>query len=95
MQTLYTSARFIRWGHRPSDIPVGILETDFQVYYRPRSGEIIELVASVRPSVRLSVCLFVCMFVRALPAEPFRSHYQSSGVCLCVCNQWAYAGNCA
>ena len=30
-------------------------------FYRPRSGKIIELVASVRPSV--------CMFVRALPAE--------------------------
>ena len=28
-------------------------------------------------------------------AKSNRSHYQSSGVRLCVCNQWAYAGNCA
>ncbi len=33
----------------------------------------------------------------ALPsaAKSNRSHYQSSGVRVCVCNQWAYAGNCA
>ncbi len=33
----------------------------------------------------------------ALPsaAKSSRSRYQSSGVHLCVCNQWAYAGNCA
>ncbi len=65
-------------------------------YYRPRSeGD--NVLGSVRPSVRP----FVCLFVRALLFEPFDqkgwnlTHYQSSGVCLCVCNQWAYAGNCA
>ena len=34
----------------------------------------------------------------ALPsaANSYRSHYQSNGnVCLCVCNQWANADNCA
>ncbi len=33
----------------------------------------------------------------ALPsaAKGNRSHYQSSGIRLCVCDQWAYAGNCA
>ncbi len=52
-----------------------------------------ELVASLR------LCVWVCGCVRgsALPsaAKSNSSHYQSSGVCLCVCNQWAYAGNCA
>ncbi len=61
-------------------------------FYRPRSGEIIELVASVRPSV----CPFVCMFVRALPAEPAKSKEESlpvQGDRLCVCNQSACAVN--
>ncbi len=52
--------------------------------YRPRREKIIDLVASVRP--------FVCLSVLS---RLNRSHYQSSGVRLCVCDQWAYAGNCA
>ncbi len=44
--------------------------------YRPRSREIMHLVASVRPSV----CLFVC----SLPVQC---------ICLCVCDQGAYAAH--
>ena len=49
-------------------------------YYRSRSGEIMYLIASVRPSVRL--------YVRALLFEPFdldfwKSHYQSK-IVVCV-----------
>ncbi len=38
--------------------------------------------------------------VRVCPSSPVWtrsnwSHYKSWGVRLCVCNQWAYAGNCA
>ena len=51
----------------PADMGRSRLRLHEAGFYRPRSGEIIELVASVRPSV----CPFVCMFVRALPAEPF------------------------
>ncbi len=39
------------------------------------------LVASVRP--------FICLFVCALLSEPLPVH----SVCLCACNQWAYADN--
>ena len=54
---------------------------------------------SIRPSDRGFVCLFVCLRSpgSALPsaAKSNWSHYQSNfqGVCLCVCNQWAYADN--
>ncbi len=48
--------------------------------YRPRSeGD--NVLGSVRPSVRLFVC--------ALLSEPF----DLQSVCLCACNQWAYADN--
>ncbi len=47
-------------------------------------------IGSVRPSVCVCVCVCVCC-----AAKSNRSHYQSSGVRLCVCDQWAYAGNCA
>ncbi len=50
--------------------------------YRPRSeGDYV--LGGVRPSVCLSVCQFVSL---SLPV---------SGVCLCVCNQWAGADYCA
>ncbi len=59
--------------------------TNFHLHYhsyRPRSeGD--NVLGSVRPSVRPSVRLDVRL---SLPAW---------GVCLCVCNQWAYADNCA
>ncbi len=44
------------------------------------------LVASVRPFIRPSVCPFVC----AITAE---ESLPVLGVCLCVCNHWAYADN--
>ncbi len=56
--------------------------------------EIMHLVASVRPSVCLSVRLCALSRLNRL-TKSNRSHYESSGVCLCVYNQWAYAGNCA
>ena len=57
-----------------------------QHYYRPRSeGD------NVLGSVRLSVCPSVGPHT----AEDNKSPGVCQGVCLCVCNQWAYADNCA
>ncbi len=55
---------------------------------------------SVRPSVRPSVRLFICLFVcrgSALPsaAKSEEELLPVQSVCLCACNQWAYADNCA
>ncbi len=65
-------------------------------HYQPRSGEIMYLVASVGPFV----C--VCSPVRTARGSALPSAAKSKeeplpvqSVCLCACNQWAYADNCA
>ncbi len=51
------------------------------------------LVASVRLSVRLDVRLSVLGFAEC--SKELQESLPVLGVCLCVCNQWAYADNCA
>ncbi len=69
----------IYYGSNPHFPPLLKIKIHFVHFYRPRSeGD--NVLGSVRPSVRPSVCLFVCLCVL-------------QSVCLCACNQWAYADN--
>ena len=60
--------------------------------YRPRSMEIMYLVASIRPSVSPSVRYHSRGLALPSAAKSNRSHYQFK---VYVCNQSAYADNCA
>ncbi len=61
----------------------------FRMFINRETREIVYLVASVRPSVRMSVCPSVCALLFEEESLPVTS------ICLCVCNQWAYADSYA
>ena len=54
------------------------------------------LVASIRPSIHLFVRSFVCLSICVrFPVWSKEESLPVKSICLCVCNQWAYADNCA